>query len=564
MSEIKSEEEKRPLRVRPEIHDLMNPTDDTGKIRRTLFILAYSKVLEAEESDLWSFYKIAGIHGLPYEVYDDVGAPPGQAPNEAWKGYCTHGSILFPTWHRAYMNLIEQAVRTQAVAVAKSENYKKNKHFLHEAENLSFPYWDWGAKGGVIPDFFVDHELKVVDWKLNEQSSPVPNPLAGYCLPVDLGTVRAVSNKYNPHAKPYYIVPPGNKDVLDRAIRPGLYQCLHTEHWREFSNHYSLASNANPPTDKKMLERWLEEEKPQVYGYYASLEVVHDAIHDYIGGDGGHMSFPEIAGFDPIFFLHHCQVDRLAAIWQALHPNEKMHEETDISSGTRTHLPGATIGPTTPLTPFRTSVGDTGSGCYDSNMVWNIHDLGYTYPGLDKPEALRDAYKPDTDPSDLTQWFVTVMPLQDLLVGKPYRLEVYLSLEEKDYNNEHQRSKKFVGAVYVFSNSNKKWCANCSKHAENGKRVCASFSLIPAMKNLGILIDTEDADGTRDAQAQSLTNELRFFIKVCGKNARPPHNADEDVLSVVNWTAPKALLRSAGAGEAKVQRKAWLVKHHHS
>lgn len=33
------------------------------------------------------------------------------------------------------------------------------------------------------------------------------------------------------------------------------------------------------------------------------------------------MQFPEVAGFDPVFWLHHANVDRLFAMWQALYPD---------------------------------------------------------------------------------------------------------------------------------------------------------------------------------------------------------------------------------------------------
>ena len=38
-----------------------------------------------------------------------------------------------------------------------------------------------------------------------------------------------------------------------------------------------------------------------------SLESIHDLVHTLIGGPG-HMSSVPIAGFDPIFFLHHTNV----------------------------------------------------------------------------------------------------------------------------------------------------------------------------------------------------------------------------------------------------------------
>lgn len=54
---------------------------------------------------------------------------------------------------------------------------------------------------------------------------------------------------------------------------------------------------------------------------YGSLEDVHNEIHDKIGGNGGHMGALEVAAFDAAFWLHHGNVDRLYAIWQALHPS---------------------------------------------------------------------------------------------------------------------------------------------------------------------------------------------------------------------------------------------------
>jgi tyrosinase len=77
-----------------------------------------------------------------------------------------------------------------------------------------------------------------------------------------------------------------------------------------------------------------------------SLEAVHDGIHFKIGGMSvdlkGHMGDNDVAGkllyaivvmdkfishfsllvaFDPIFFLHHANVDRLLSIWAALNPS---------------------------------------------------------------------------------------------------------------------------------------------------------------------------------------------------------------------------------------------------
>jgi tyrosinase len=54
--------------------------------------------------------------------------------------------------------------------------------------------------------------------------------------------------------------------------------------------------------------------------YADSLESIHDAIHGISGGSG-HMSYLDYSAFDPLFMLHHAMVDRVFAVWQALHPD---------------------------------------------------------------------------------------------------------------------------------------------------------------------------------------------------------------------------------------------------
>jgi len=48
------------------------------------------------------------------------------------------------------------------------------------------------------------------------------------------------------------------------------------------------------------------------------IESVHDQVHVWVGGD---MSDVTAAAFDPIFFAHHCMVDRLWYLWQVRHGN---------------------------------------------------------------------------------------------------------------------------------------------------------------------------------------------------------------------------------------------------
>ena len=51
-----------------------------------------------------------------------------------------------------------------------------------------------------------------------------------------------------------------------------------------------------------------------------SLESIHNNIHNDVGGPNGHMTILWYAAFDPSFWLHHANVDRLFALWQGLYP----------------------------------------------------------------------------------------------------------------------------------------------------------------------------------------------------------------------------------------------------
>jgi len=48
-----------------------------------------------------------------------------------------------------------------------------------------------------------------------------------------------------------------------------------------------------------------------------SIDGVHGSVHGRVGGD---MGFISTSSYDPIFFLHHANVDRLWAAWQVTHP----------------------------------------------------------------------------------------------------------------------------------------------------------------------------------------------------------------------------------------------------
>jgi tyrosinase len=48
------------------------------------------------------------------------------------------------------------------------------------------------------------------------------------------------------------------------------------------------------------------------------LESYHDDVHVWVGGD---MTNITTAAFDPIFYAHHCMIDRIWYLWQVKHGN---------------------------------------------------------------------------------------------------------------------------------------------------------------------------------------------------------------------------------------------------
>lgn len=61
---------------------------------------------------------------------------------------------------------------------------------------------------------------------------------------------------------------------------------------------------------------WLME-PPSYHEFNRRLWFLHDNIHGWVGGT---MGDPNWAAYDPLFWSHHCMVDRLWRIWQHNHP----------------------------------------------------------------------------------------------------------------------------------------------------------------------------------------------------------------------------------------------------
>lgn len=86
--------------LRTEINEFIQNKDMLN-----IYLLGLQRMQSLPKTDKLSWFQIGGIHGRPYTAWDNVS---GIAGNNT--GYCTHSSILFPTWHRPYVAVYEVRV----------------------------------------------------------------------------------------------------------------------------------------------------------------------------------------------------------------------------------------------------------------------------------------------------------------------------------------------------------------------------------------------------------------------------------------------------------------------
>ncbi|KUI52948.1 Polyphenol oxidase 1 [Cytospora mali] len=122
----------------------------------------------------------------------------------------------------------------------------------------------------------------------------------------------------------------------------------------------------------------------------SSFESPHNNVHNSVGCSNGTMYDLNWSAFDPIFMLHHANLDRLIAVWQAIYPDSKVFNITDFEDA----LYGTAAGDVSADTPLKPFYNQDGS-FHTSNSVRNISTFGYTYPELQLSNAENTYINPD-------------------------------------------------------------------------------------------------------------------------------------------------------------------------
>jgi tyrosinase len=207
----------------------------------------------------WKFQ--AAVHGYQASVYPPLRSGEHLPQSDVQKTYwdnCQHASWWFVPWHRIYIFLFERMCRSIISAVGGPQDW-------------ALPYWDYShpatATQRQLPGPF-----------RNANSGGKPNALFALRGPgVNSGMVVGTDQQSE------------NTTCLKSAAFSGV-----------FPNGFGGAPSP----------------VMQFSHYPGSCENgPHNSMHDAIGGPVGWMDNPDAAALDPIFWLHHSNIDRLWVIW---------------------------------------------------------------------------------------------------------------------------------------------------------------------------------------------------------------------------------------------------------
>lgn len=165
--------------------------------------------------------------------------------------------------------------------------------------------------------------------------------------------------------------------ALGQSNQTAASEQLVAESQQRLANLYELFSSINNYTTFSAYELAGQ------FNDNMNVDRIHGTIHNSIGGlywqqPLGHMTVFWLSAFDPIFWLHHANVDRLIAMWQALYPDSYV-EPTLNTKGTYFQAPGIVEDQNTPLAPFHS---DSTSAMWTAATVRDTAVFGYTYPEL--------------------------------------------------------------------------------------------------------------------------------------------------------------------------------------
>lgn len=237
--------------------------------------------------DPTSWRYLAAMHGIDQRLWIDFGylkasekVPP--APNPSWN-QCQHQGWYFLPWHRGYLAAFEAILRA---AIAKLPG---------APSDWALPYWNYNEKS-------------------NPNALKLPPAFAAHTMPDGSPNPLFVTQRYG-DGSGNIVLQPRQIDLRSALIA------------RQFTGSGVSPGFGGPRTmfiQHGPANGRLENQP-------------HNIVHSRVGGsirgrdpndpaNEGLMSMPNTAALDPIFWLHHANIDRLWVVWlerDASHHNPK-------------------------------------------------------------------------------------------------------------------------------------------------------------------------------------------------------------------------------------------------
>ena len=215
-----------------------------------------------------------------------------------------HSGPAFLPWHRWFLILLENHLQR-----------------VLDDPNFGLPYWDW-AQDGELP---LNQQQNATIWS--------DSYMGGTGIPVTTGPFADGSWEINIEAR----TPLG-------SFSPSLFWAN-----RPLQRELGVDTNRGLPT-KAQVRSAVHDGEPNViydspgwdsrsFGFRNILEGwpqgprLHNLVHVWVGGDMGPATSPN----DPIFYMNHCNVDRIWAGWQQIHANPDYLPDDDESSSLQGH-----------------------------------------------------------------------------------------------------------------------------------------------------------------------------------------------------------------------------------
>lgn len=226
-----------------------------------------------------------------------------------------HGGPAFLPWHREYLRRFERALQQIDPSV-------------------SIPYWDWT----------VDSTTNASIWNANFMGGNGTGPG---------GRVMTGPFAFSTGEWTLTVLDPGDTDnFLTRAF--GAMGALPTQQG------VNAAINI-VPYDSAPWNR----NSSMNTSFRNHLEgIIHNPGHMWVGGSMMAMSSPN----DPVFWLHHCNIDRLWAVWQRENPGQNYRPPSGTAGVVNGH------GLDDPMPPWNNEASPP-----TPRDVLDHHALGYTY-----------------------------------------------------------------------------------------------------------------------------------------------------------------------------------------